>query len=160
VQKRPTLRRAVLHALPNVLVIHLKRFEFSYETLNYSKLNQYFEFPEDLDVFPFTAEGLAMGNMSQSQMGDEGDVNRSHPDAYYRYRLHGVVIHRCVCVCVCVCVVLCVLPEHSCVPVVDCSVCTAAARLRATTTRSFAAIPTHLGRSSTTRQCARLTLPT
>lgn len=56
--KRPTLKRAVLHGLPNVLVVHLKRFEFSYETLTHSKLNSYFEFPEMLDVFPYTDEGL------------------------------------------------------------------------------------------------------
>ncbi len=83
--KRPTLKRAVLHELPNVLVVHLKRFEFSYETLTHSKLNQYFEFPEQLDVFPFTGEGLVA----------QGDptATKQHPDAYYQYRLRGVVIH-------------------------------------------------------------------
>ena len=79
--KRPTLKRAVLKDLPKVLVVHLKRFEFSYETLTHSKLNQYFEFPEELDVFPFTGEGVA------------GAEERMHPDAHYQYRLRGVVIH-------------------------------------------------------------------
>jgi len=45
--------------LPNTLILHLKRFEFNFDTMHKVKLNDYCEFPDSLDMFPYTREGLA-----------------------------------------------------------------------------------------------------
>lgn len=52
------LKRACIKQLPNVLMIVLKRFEFNYDTMEKIKLNDYCEFPEQLDMKPYTKESL------------------------------------------------------------------------------------------------------
>jgi hypothetical protein len=37
--------RCSIKSLPNTVVIHLKRFEFDYNTMLRHKMNDYFEFP-------------------------------------------------------------------------------------------------------------------
>lgn len=53
------LKRLSLKKLPNTLIIHLKRFDFNYETMLRAKLSNLFEFPMDLDMEPYTTEGIA-----------------------------------------------------------------------------------------------------
>lgn len=48
-----TLMREVL---PPVLIIHLKRFELDFETMALQKLNNYFSFPFDLNMEPYTVQ--------------------------------------------------------------------------------------------------------
>ena len=61
-------------------MIALKRFEFNFETLTKHKLNSYCEFPERLDMKPYTHESTI------ASVGSQADV-------YFAYRLKGVVIH-------------------------------------------------------------------
>ena len=56
-QLLPTVKRLSIKSLPRHLIIHLKRFEFDYETMQQIKINDRFEFPEELDMFPYTLEG-------------------------------------------------------------------------------------------------------
>jgi hypothetical protein len=53
----PTVKRLSLKALPRHLIIHLKRFEFDFETMQQAKINDRFEFPNEIDMFPYTLEG-------------------------------------------------------------------------------------------------------
>ncbi len=53
-----TVRRSCFNELPNTLVLHLKRFELDFDTMAKVKVNSKFSFPEVLDLFPFTAEGM------------------------------------------------------------------------------------------------------
>ena len=40
--------------MPNTLVVHLQRIEFSFDTLQNDKVNNYFEFPTVLDLKPYS----------------------------------------------------------------------------------------------------------
>jgi len=40
------------------VVINLKRFEFDFTTMQRSKINDYCEFPEEIDFRPWTKEGI------------------------------------------------------------------------------------------------------
>ena len=55
-KKVPSVKRQVMKYLPRILVLALKRFEFDYDKLARNKLNDYFPFPMELDMFPYTQE--------------------------------------------------------------------------------------------------------
>ena len=78
--KVKAIRRVCVKHLPNYLIIALRRFEFDFDTMSREKLNDYFEFPFELDMEPYTQEGL------------ESDKEKK-PKEYYAYRLRGIVIH-------------------------------------------------------------------
>lgn len=82
------LKRVCLRHLPNTLVLHLKRFEFDFETMHRVKLHDQFEFPLELDMEPYTCEGLARREGKPLPQSAEG-----RPPSYYRYRLVGVLVH-------------------------------------------------------------------
>lgn len=50
------MKRLCLNKLPPVLVIQLKRFEYDFEKVCAIKFNDYFEFPRELDVEPYTGK--------------------------------------------------------------------------------------------------------
>lgn len=55
-----TIKRLCVRKLPPVLAIQLKRFEYDYERDCAIKFNDYFEFPRELDMEPYT--GITMFN--------------------------------------------------------------------------------------------------
>lgn len=55
-----TIKRLCVRKLPPVLAIQLKRFEYDYERDCAIKFNDYFEFPRDLDMEPYTGECPAL----------------------------------------------------------------------------------------------------
>ena len=57
-KKVDTKKRVCLASLPNVLIIHLQRIIFDLDILQNTKLNSKLEFPMDLDLEPYTLEGL------------------------------------------------------------------------------------------------------
>ena len=105
----PTTKRCSIKTLPNHLIIHLKRFEFDFDTLQQVKLNDRFEFPNELDMRPYTLEArpdaaataaaataaaaarAGVGAAGESK-GDE-EPSEARPDSYYKYTLRGVVVH-------------------------------------------------------------------
>lgn len=54
-----TIKRVCFKKLPNVLAIQLKRFDYDWERETPIKFNDYFEFPRELDMEPYTVQGLA-----------------------------------------------------------------------------------------------------
>jgi len=50
--------RACLKDIPDNLIFHLKRFDFNLRTLQRSKINDHFSFPDKIDMRPFTVEHL------------------------------------------------------------------------------------------------------
>ncbi|KAK3259359.1 Ubiquitin carboxyl-terminal hydrolase 24 [Cymbomonas tetramitiformis] len=107
-QKVDAVRRACIKALPHTLVVQLKRFEFDYNTMLQNKIKDRFEFPQRLDMRPFTVEGLAAKERIDSGSGAETsaspeaaahsaaptpELEPSRPDSYYEYELVGVVVH-------------------------------------------------------------------
>ena len=70
--KRICHKRQLIKQLPNILVIVLKRFEFNYEKMTKFKLNNYLEFPFELDMSDYLFDTT------------ENDTN---------YELTGITIH-------------------------------------------------------------------
>ena len=79
------LRRVCVKHLPNYLIVALRRFEFDFDTMNRHKLNDYCEFPHELDMEPYTQEGLERREKEMS--------SSIYPEDYYKYKLRGIVIH-------------------------------------------------------------------
>ncbi|KAI1326876.1 cysteine proteinase [Xylariaceae sp. FL0255] len=64
----------IFTSFPEVLHLHLKRFEYDIQRDTMMKINDRFEFPEKLDLEPFL----------------EKDADKSQP---WIYKLHGVLVH-------------------------------------------------------------------
>lgn len=56
-EKKDARLRTCLDRLPNLLIIHLKRFELDYTIFETVKLNDRCSFPMVLDVKPYTMKG-------------------------------------------------------------------------------------------------------
>jgi ubiquitin C-terminal hydrolase len=54
--KRTCHKRQIFKSLPNILIIALKRFEFDYDSMIKIKLNDYFEFPFELNMKDYLIE--------------------------------------------------------------------------------------------------------
>jgi ubiquitin C-terminal hydrolase len=88
--KVSAVRRVCIKQLPNVLIVVMRRFAFDFDTMARLKLNDYCEFPMELDMQPYTQEGLRRSD--QVKRGEDPDVLK-FPKEYYQYRLKGVVVH-------------------------------------------------------------------
>ena len=103
-KKVNTLRRACLKRLPNYMIFMLKRFEFDYDTMQRHKINDYFEFPNRLNLEPYTQQGLRKAELAKkkAKQGDKPEDESSNkeetiedelPPEYFDYKLTGIVIH-------------------------------------------------------------------
>lgn len=52
------VKRSLIQQLPNVLMFHIKRLQFSMVTFMQEKINSYLSFPDELDMYPYTKEGV------------------------------------------------------------------------------------------------------
>ena len=77
--KRVCHKKLKLKSLPNILVISLKRFDYDYRTMTKFKLNNYFEFPFELNMSEF----LINKNESQEKADTKNSI----------YELTGITIH-------------------------------------------------------------------
>ena len=80
------IKRVCIKRLPKYLIIVFKRFEFDYGKMKKIKLNDYCEFPIEINLEPFTEEGLLKKDNAIS-------LSEAHPLDYYNYNLKGVIIH-------------------------------------------------------------------
>ncbi len=71
-------KRCYFKSLPDTMIITLKRFEFDYNAMLKVKVNDYFEFPQEISFYKWTKEGMFGGVV------DGGD---------YMYQLVGVLVH-------------------------------------------------------------------
>ena len=73
-KKVDALKRTSFKKLPRYLMIGLKRFEYDYDRMMRVKVNDYCEFPMDLNMEPYTQEGLARRAKAQkSAENKEGE---------------------------------------------------------------------------------------
>ncbi|CAK7220748.1 hypothetical protein SEUCBS140593_004335 [Sporothrix eucalyptigena] len=72
------IKRACLKDIPDHLIFHLKRFDFNLRTLQRSKINDYFSFPHEIDMRPYTIDQLS--NLSEELSPD-------------MFELVGVLVH-------------------------------------------------------------------
>ena len=83
--KKAAIRRTCFGTLPNLLMLHLKRFDLDYTTFETVKLNNRCSFPLELNMKPYTKAGLASDD--EDAMVDDDD------DDEYMYELKGVLVH-------------------------------------------------------------------
>ena len=84
--KQDSIKSCCLKTLPNTLILHLKRFEFDLTTMRKNKINDRLSFPMELDMKPYTKEGIVLQE-------ENTRLPSLRPDAYYKYHLKGVLIH-------------------------------------------------------------------
>lgn len=96
-EKRNAVKRTCIKNLPPVLVIQLKRFDYDWEANRSLKFDDYFKFPWQLDMAPYTAEGI---QEKESFKPDDDNDNQVVPTAGNvkriggtMYELVGVVVH-------------------------------------------------------------------
>lgn len=58
-KKVDTVKRMCIKRLPRMLPIQLKRFDYDWERECPIKFNDYFEFPREIDMEPYTVYGMA-----------------------------------------------------------------------------------------------------
>ncbi|XP_078379070.1 ubiquitin carboxyl-terminal hydrolase 9X-like isoform X2 [Oculina patagonica] len=95
-KKVDTVKRMCIKKLPQVLAIQLKRFDYDWERECAVKFNDYFEFPRDIDMEPFTELGLAkiQGEITQNSTECEsGEEKKIEGVSYTKYRLVGILVH-------------------------------------------------------------------
>ncbi|KAE9007162.1 hypothetical protein PF011_g11249 [Phytophthora fragariae] len=103
-----THKRISISKLPAYLIIHLKRFEFDFEKMQQIKLHDRFEFPTELDMYPYTKEGQQEKRKRSASSADDdatshdvrlstssenADDGRTTAPEYSQYELVGTVVH-------------------------------------------------------------------
>lgn len=96
-KKVDTVKRLLIKKLPPVLAIQLKRFDYDWERECAIKFNDYFEFPRELDMEPYTVAGVAKlegDNVNpESQLIQQNEQSESEKAGSTKYRLVGVLVH-------------------------------------------------------------------
>ena len=77
-KKMPAVKSQNFKTLPRMLIFVLKRFEFDFNTMNRIKINDYYEFPIDLNMNKYTSEYL----------------NNKESNNNNKYKLKSIVIHQ------------------------------------------------------------------
>ena len=76
------------------MFIHLKRFEFDYNTFEKIKINDYCEFPMVIDFRPWMWSTIISQNKEDPNFKDVIiDDNESNDSDYFKYQLAGVLVH-------------------------------------------------------------------
>ena len=105
--KTNTVLRTAISALPDVLILSLKRFDLDYTTFETVKLNSRCEFEEALNMKQYTLEAKEVIEATLTEdpksetgsMMDLGEDERANdplnklPDEDFEYRLVGVLVH-------------------------------------------------------------------
>ena len=76
-KKFPALKSQCFGVLPRILMFVLKRFEFNFDTMTKFKINDYYEFPLELDMNKYTSEFIYKKNTQQNN----------------KYKLKSIVVH-------------------------------------------------------------------
>ncbi|XP_045395018.1 probable ubiquitin carboxyl-terminal hydrolase FAF-X isoform X1 [Lemur catta] len=96
-KKVDTVKRLLIKKLPPILAIQLKRFDYDWERECAIKFNDYFEFPRELDMEPYTVAGVAKlegDNLnSENQLIQQNEQSESEREGNTKYRLVGVLVH-------------------------------------------------------------------
>ncbi|MXQ91191.1 hypothetical protein E5288_WYG006786 [Bos mutus] len=99
-EKRTTVKRTCIKSLPSVLVIHLMRFGFDWESGRSIKYDEQIRFPWMLNMEPYTVSGMARQD-SSSEVGENGRSTdqggggspRKKVALTENYELVGVIVH-------------------------------------------------------------------
>lgn len=97
-------KRVLISQAPNVLIVHLQRIIFNFETFRNDKINTFFEFPYQLDLKPYSFyEVMRKENRikvpkegeEQEQAEEQPDEDSQMPEEEecFEYKLVGVNVH-------------------------------------------------------------------
>ncbi|KAJ6252615.1 ubiquitin carboxyl-terminal hydrolase [Anaeramoeba flamelloides] len=76
--------------LPPTLIIHLKRFEWHYQSMTRNKVNSNFQFPKKIDLSKYTIDRHSEKNNKNKKSRDGDSANVSNK---YTYKLFGIIVH-------------------------------------------------------------------
>jgi len=94
--KRACIRRTCIETRPNVLILHLKRFDLDFTTFETVKINSLCRFPTKLNVKRYTRVGIE--EMERQEAAENGETEADQAfeeldDAEFDYDLKGVLVH-------------------------------------------------------------------
>ncbi len=89
-----TLKRVCIKDLPRHLILHLKRFEFDLEHFVKYKINDKVTFPFELDMAPYTVDGVANAERAQQKSAPASQPASSSAATSVRTNCFG-----CCCCC-------------------------------------------------------------
>ncbi|KAL8190418.1 UNVERIFIED_CONTAM: putative ubiquitin carboxyl-terminal hydrolase FAF-X, partial [Gekko kuhli] len=95
-KKVDTVKRLLIKKLPPVLAIQLKRFDYDWERECAIKFNDYFEFPRELDMEPYTVAGVAKlegDDVNPENQLIQNEQSENEHSGSTKYRLVGVLVH-------------------------------------------------------------------
>jgi len=98
--KQDAQKGVIFLTFPPVLTIHLKRFDFDFQTMGFTKIHDYFEFPERLVLDKYVAhpDTLLSGGGDNKEEVDfrerKEDFIEQQPTASNAYILHSVLVHQ------------------------------------------------------------------
>lgn len=78
------VKQISIKSLPDNLIFHLKRFEYAFDIGKRIKVNDWFQFPREIDLFPYT-----MGHIEMQ----EKKIKRPKEETEEIYELVGVLVH-------------------------------------------------------------------
>ena len=84
-------KRTTLATLPNVLIVHLRRFWMNYDEFHTEKINSTFKFPFEINLKKYCIEDITQ-NATNATVYDSDDIYYKE-DEYYMYTLKGVTVH-------------------------------------------------------------------
>lgn len=88
-------QRTLIGETPNVLFVHLQRIVFNFNTYNNEKINTKFEFPNQLDLRPYSFKHIVEkeGIKKVDELSDDLKDLQQFDEDNYIYKLVGVNIH-------------------------------------------------------------------
>ncbi|CAF3335952.1 unnamed protein product [Rotaria socialis] len=95
-KKVDTIKRTCFKKLPPILAIQLKRFDYDWERETPIKFNDYFEFPRELNMEPYTVQGLAKAEgmtVMDETTDDDPKLPTTNSNGDTRYKLVGIIVH-------------------------------------------------------------------
>lgn len=90
-EKKAAVMRTCIGTLPNVLLLHLKRFDLDFQTFETVKLNSKMEFPLSINMLKYTKDGIdsSKDEVSRTIIKEENEVDPTD----YEYELQGILVH-------------------------------------------------------------------
>ena len=102
-------KRTLISSTPNVLIVHLQRIIFNFDSMRNDKLNTFFEFPYQLDLKPYSFYEVMRKENRLPQVNSEDEDNEEatkdqqkeenedtklpEEDDCFEYKLVGTTVH-------------------------------------------------------------------
>jgi ubiquitin carboxyl-terminal hydrolase 34 len=100
-----TTKRNIISEIPNIFFVHLRRIVFNYDMFLNMKIHTRLQFPEDLNMEPFTKEGVELRESKgleymkklkhdeeEAKKFEELTLHGKDKD-HYKMKLKGVIVH-------------------------------------------------------------------